>query len=630
MLTAEELYQSILYRAADIYEVDYEDVERDIGQQFDPIVRFMAGALASELERVYHHLHDTEGRLQKRLANVLLPEYFHLPKPAHALATARATSDAFIINETTSFIKESEEEDDFNNIAFTPLFPTKILPAEVKFIATEQNLIDTNQQTRMRRKSSGEMPEEIHKIAIGFEASESILDWAGASLFFDLKGNSKEVAEKERLFAALAGSKCFFHGHEIRLKSGINENKLILEDHLNGNEKLQREVKARYQRHFLTFTEDDVPKTEPIEPQAFLRKWYTNSGLPEGEINNQITKITNDNQKPLYWLEVILAKPVEIVQAASRLSARLNVFPIVNRRLNGNGKGDHHWLRTNSIKWVALKPEEDFLSIRKVYEEKAPEYPIFTFKPFADFKEERKPSYTLRYGGVGRWDDFNAWQRLSYVVNLLQDNYKQNELLQEAAASLSLEDVHHLLGKRISTTVQEEQPTKDIYVLLHAGVATGVRVRVEYWTSIGAGANNISAKSSLKCISKLKTSFDEDSIALISATVDGSDPLNSTQQLEAMKGVLLSRGRIVTREDVKVFCKTFLGEKLAEVEIKDGVGVDPRFDFGMTRLLEVKLTASKKAVKEDWDGICQQVQLLLEQKSTSSIPIRVEVTNRMD
>ena len=93
--SAESLYKSILYRAADIYDVEYEDVERDIGQNFDPIVRFMAGACASELERVYQHLHDTEGRLQKRLAKILLPEYFHLPQPAHALATAITTNDEY-------------------------------------------------------------------------------------------------------------------------------------------------------------------------------------------------------------------------------------------------------------------------------------------------------------------------------------------------------------------------------------------------------------------------------------------------------------------------------------------------------------------------------------------------------
>ncbi|MFT6727848.1 MAG: hypothetical protein ACJAV7_002305, partial [Flavobacteriales bacterium] len=35
--TSAELYKSILYRAADIYEVEIDDVERDIGQNFDPI-----------------------------------------------------------------------------------------------------------------------------------------------------------------------------------------------------------------------------------------------------------------------------------------------------------------------------------------------------------------------------------------------------------------------------------------------------------------------------------------------------------------------------------------------------------------------------------------------------------------
>jgi len=165
--------------------------------------------------------------------------------------------------------------------------------------------------------------------------------------------------------------------------------------------------------------------------------------------------------------------------------------------------------------------------------------------------------------------------------------------------------------------------------MLHAGIATGIRVRVEYWTSKGAAANNIPAKSQLKCVSKSKTSLEPESIELISATVDGKHPLNSTQQLEAMKSVLLSRERIVTREDVKVFCKTFLTDKLVNVEVKDGVGTDPRFDFGMTRLLEVNLTASKKSLKEDWEGICQQVQVLLEQKSTSSIPIKVKLTNKL-
>jgi len=622
--TKEDLYRDILFRAADIYDVNYEDVERDLGQQFDPMIRFMAGALSSELELTYQHLNATEGRLQKRLAQVLLPEYFHLPQPAHALAKARASSDAFVMDETTSFIKEIEEED-YSTVAFTPIFPIRILPAEVQLILTENQVIDVNNQARFRSRSKQKEIEEVRKIVIGFEASESIVDWEGASLFFDLKGSNLEGVDRALLFAALKQVKCVFHKHELNVQNGILESNLILEDYLNGNERLHQTIRARYERHFITFSETDIPEVEPVEPQIFFHDWFHKMGLEEGEINNRISKLNPDLNKPMYWLEIELGKSVEINQIASRLSIQLNVFPVVNRRRHGHAKGEHHWLRTNSIKWVALKPEEDFLSIRRVYEDKPPDYTTFTFKPFADFKEERLPSYTLRFGGVGRWDDFNAWQRLAYVVGILQDNYKQDELIEAAAGSLSLEDIHHLLGKRISKTAQEETPTKDVYVLLHAGIKSGIRVRVEYWTSKGAEANQIPAKSILKCISKLKASFEPDSIELITGAIDGKKPLNSTQQLEAMKSVLLSRGRIVTREDVKVFCKTFLGSKLLKVEIKDGVGTDPRFDFGMTRLLEVNLMASKKAAKEDWEGICQQVQLLLEQKSTLSIPIKVQL-----
>jgi len=320
---------------------------------------------------------------------------------------------------------------------------------------------------------------------------------------------------------------------------------------------------------------------------------------------------------------------VDVADVAERLRIRLNVFPVVNRRLNGIEKGGHHYLKDNSIKWVALKPEEDFLSIRRVYEEKPPEYPDFKYKPFAEFREERTPTYTLRFGGVGRWDEFNAWERLAYIVRVLSENNKQEEIIEAAARSLSLEEMHQLLGKKISKEAADEKPTKDIYVLLHSGVQSSLRVRVEYWTSIGSKANNVPAKSKLRCLSKEKSYFDKGSLELISTSSDGREPLNSIEQLDALKSTLLSRGRIVTREDVKGFCRSMLNDKLQSVEVKDSVGADPRFDFGMTRNLKVLLTPSKMAKNADWDGIGVQIQKLLEENSTASIPIIVEINQKV-
>ncbi|MEK7256679.1 MAG: hypothetical protein AAB316_18135, partial [Bacteroidota bacterium] len=302
---------------------------------------------------------------------------------------------------------------------------------------------------------------------------------------------------------------------------------------------------------------------------------------------------------------------------------RLNVFPVVNRRLCGNGSGEHHFLSNNALKWVHLQPAESFVSMRRVYEESPPAYPIFTYKPFADFKEESKPGYTLRLGGVGRWDDFNAWKRMAYLVSILQENYGHEELIMKAAATLSLEDIHHLLGRKIAETDVPQKPVSDIYVLLHTGITSGMRVRVEYWTSIGAEANGIAAKTPLRCTSKVASDLENETIELISATEAGADPLNRTEQLDAMKSALMSRGRIVTREDVIIFCKDHLRNRLSKVTVRDGVGTDPRYDFGMSRRLEVLLTPSKEAAREDWEAICQEIQQLLELKSSTNVPIYV-------
>ncbi len=620
-ITAEDLYRSILFRAADIYEVEYEDVERDLGQQFDPIVRFMSGALASELERVYRHLDDTESRLQKRLARVLLPEHYHLPVPAHALATARPSSESLIIDEITVFETEFAE-DDRTNICFTPVFPQKLLPAEVKMIATEKRLFSLGKRTKQRRKSRSAEGEEVSRVFVGFSAADLPVDWQGATLFFDLK--SGDDAEKDTFFSAVPGSRVRLQGIELQPRKGIAQNELILEDYLNGNEKLQRQIRAYYEHHFLTFADSEIEGITPESARDFLQKKFAGTKT-EKEFTEYFKSAGTAAESLLYRLEIDLAYPVSISNPATSLTVRFNVFPVVNRRLNGDKPGEHHYLRNNSIKWIALKPEEDFLAMRRVYEEKPPEYSLYTFKPFADFKEERKPSYTLRHGGVGRWDDYNAWQRLAYVVSILQDNYKHKELTEAAAGALSLEDVHRLLGKRISKTAVAEKPTRDIYVLLHAGVAAGMRVRTEYWTSRGEEANDISAKTILRCISKHKSEPEEETSCLLTAAGGGRAPLDSTQQLYALKSALLSRDRIVTREDVKVFCQSFLQEKAADIKITDGVGIDPRFNFGMTRLLEVNIRPATSAIKEDWGSLCRQIQKLLEAKSTSALPIRVQL-----
>ena len=630
MLTAEEIYKSILFRAGDVYEVDYEynDIERDVGHQFDPIVRFMAGALASELETVYQEMNESEGRIQHRLAKVLLPEYMFLPTPAHALARARTTSDPIIADETVAFeIVDEEDEEEAPGVAFSPVFPMKILPADIKVLATEYEIIDRGRRSAHRRAIKSEETQEVQQILLGIELDHTIEDWAGASLYFELRDIPEDEHANVLFYSALVEARCTLQGQPIRTSPGLESRELLVEDYLNGNQRLQERIRARYDRHYLTIQSDEVFLGDPISVEHKLIDWFnikdTDDDDDEAVSLKRLSQgMSIDLNKNLYWFEVKLSQPITIRNASSRLRIEINAFPVVNRRLNGKASGEHYYLRNNSIKWIHLTPAEDFLSIRKVYGIKPPNNPVFTFKPFADFKEDRSPSYTLRHGGIGRWDEYNTWARFSYLVRILSENYKQRELLDQTSGSLTLEELHHLLGERIDT-LQERSPSKDIYVLLHAGIDTNMRVIVEYWTSIGERANNLPIKSTMKCLSKHKTSFDSASLVLLTSPQEGKAGLSRTEQLSAMKHVLLTRERIVTREDVKSFCQNHLREDVLKVVVKDGVGSDPRYDFGLTRVLKVTLYPAPSSKSKDWDGIVTELGNLLENKSTLSIPIQV-------
>ncbi len=616
-ITSKEIYESILFRAADEWGIDSDDIDRDIAQRFDPIVRFLAGACASELEQVYQYINRSEMRIQERLVRILLPEHLHLPKPAHALIKCDAISEDIIVNETTGF--QIKDDDSVREVNFSPVFETRILPVKLEFLATNHDVINLNKRAASKLKSKEESVIEFSKLLIGFSISGEVNDWIGASLYFDLLNNQKDPNDKSKFFANLKGVKCYLNGKYIFTETGLSKVDYILEDSVNGNEKLHQEVRTRYERQFLRFasTPEQWDSTQLYTIGDKLKNWMQDA--KDEMVFNEYPDTA------LHWIEIHFPQSMIFDQFEKRISVLFNVFPALNRKLCGAANGEHHYMNSSTLKWIHLQPKDSFLAIRRVYEEKPPEFKVFLYKPFSEFKEEKLPSYTIRHGGVGRWDELNAWQRLSYVLSVLQENFSHQEILNKSADALSLEELHQLLKKKIENSKEEKKPDKDIYVLLHSGLQGNLRVRLEYWTSIGAEGNGIYANQKLNCITKESISLQSNSIFTLSETEGGRNALNGTEELDALKTALLSRGKIVTREDLKMFCKDFLSDKINNLEIMESVGSDIKFGDGIMRILIVLLTINPKYNKLDWEGICQQMELLIFQKSTNTIPIKVLV-----
>jgi hypothetical protein len=615
--TAQSIYQNILRRAADEWGIETDDAEKSIGQNFDPLVRFLAGACAHELESVYAHLNETELRLQDRLSRLLLPEYLQHPRPAHALVTAAPYRHLLDMDETLSLLRKTDEGETF---AFAPIQPTRLIEADLKVVVAEGQILDLRKKSIPRLKSDKMEPDTFSTLLLGIETPLMSSEWQGISLCFDLK-NSVDISEKTRFFQHLSQAKIELNGHSVSVQSGFPHVEATMTQELNGDERTRHRVRMAYQHRFLTIWAPQnaemllQPPTERV-----LRGHLSHYRLSEAAVTAQLNLVGEKiNESVLTWLKIQLPRALGIRDLEARLSIRFNVFPVVNRRLCGIHQGEHFFVQNNSIKCVHIQPEEPFAGIRVVRNESV--HQNLTFRPFSQFRESSEPTYTIRYGGAGSRDNYRAWQRLAYLSGVLRDEYKQQEWIQKAGTALSLEEMHQLLGKKISAIDSKQETFQDIYILLHSGFSgNGTRFRVEYWTCRGAAANRIMAQSSL---TTSNSDLETNSIEFVTTTEGGMDAPNELSRMETLRGMLLRRDRIVTKEDVKSFCREELREQILGVVVRSVIGQDPRFQFGMTRLTEVVLTPNPNVEVENWESVCNRLQLMLEEQSFSAVPFKV-------
>jgi hypothetical protein len=119
--------------------------------------------------------------------------------------------------------------------------------------------------------------------------------------------------------------------------------------------------------------------------------------------------------------------------------------------------------------------------------------------------------------------------------------------------------------------------------------------------------------------------LETNSIEFVTTTEGGMDAPNELSRMETLRGMLLRRDRIVTKEDVKSFCREELREQILGVVVRSVIGQDPRFQFGMTRLTEVVLTPNPNVEVENWESVCNRLQLMLEEQSFSAVPFKVSI-----
>ena len=149
---------------------------------------------------------------------------------------------------------------------------------------------------------------------------------------------------------------------------------------------------------------------------------------------------------------------------------------------------------------------------------------------------------------------------------------------------------------------------------------------VEFWSTKATGANKI--KPGQKLTVYEGSDIKSDSVVLMTPTIGGRDKLDTGDRLNAYRRTLLSRGRVVTAEDVKVLCYEHFGKSVDQVEVSRGIMKGEAVNTGFVRTIDIHISLSKRMTPftaEEMKFLVDDLNIKLKEQSMNNMPYRIFV-----
>jgi hypothetical protein len=248
------------------------------------------------------------------------------------------------------------------------------------------------------------------------------------------------------------------------------------------------------------------------------------------------------------------------------------------------------------------------------------------YKPFHSFGSEtaNEEGYMIRHGGVARFDSRDAKETINHLIDLIRDERASFALLGTDLISSELKQLDQIISrlKQRFEAIDVVSDDSNSYLILNCN-SNFERANVQFWTTSGELANSIRSNSKLTI--QNGSDLDTNSVIMITNSFGARQKLSKEDKLNRLRRMLLSKGRIVTKEDIKALCFEHFGTELSEVEIKKGVYLDPSPGKGLVRSLDIFLTLDKqnKFTDDELEQKVDELKIRLQQQSINLLPFRV-------
>ena len=575
---------------------------------FDPLVNLLLEACAVEFEKLGQELHGTQARLIERLATLLNPDVLDAPRPAHAVARARAREPRVLLPADAQFAFEPPtvgRQAAGQPLFFSPLQATRLVDGTVQVLATDDTVwqLAPTGQKRLVAQALLPVPAEHRRLWVGLSLPAEAalpdeltfyLDWlnepARAAYLAFVPGAQWQLGE-----VALATSQ------ELDApEAATNPGELDGEyDYLR---RIEQQIRALYAPSFVRVALPPgalaayVPRPYPAELAAALGDAPGLAALSQ----------------PLRWMEVRFAHALPPA-ALAQLTCALNCFPVLNRRLH-----KVLYRLQPALNLFPLVSEEPFLAVRDVYSLSNVSFRATTLR---DLTEGATDTYTLRTHGVGRFDTRTSREALRELLELMRD---ESQAFAAAGTDFiggvlrELDQNMARLEERLDQRRAAEQPVP--FLLLRP---KDVRdsVYLEYWSSSGAVANRLPAGSQLR----VQDGFYVEDVRLLTTTAGGRERPSPEERTYALRRNLLARNRLVTLADIKAACWAELGQHLAAVQVEKAFQPGATPTAGFVRCIRVQLTplATSRFSPAEWLHAAEALQATLSGQSALNLPYEV-------
>lgn len=579
--------ERLLDRALDLWGIEDE-------RQLDPVVDLLLEAVAFESFQLEETLARADAALLGRLSRLLIPQKWMLPRPAHGLLSVHPKSgehlmelspyDHFSVNRVVQGVKSPP-------LFFTPLYATQLLDAQIRY-----RLWGTQLEELGRRRCYTEQ---------AFAEENRLGDH---TLYLGIQIAEENLVHTDRLRLAILPER----GELLPFLSEIQafdacEHPLVIQS--------QNIPEASYEGHYVQdLKEHYCHYLYEIELQESKVSCSLTSLFPK--LKEELHEL-HDVASQLYWIRLEFPAVFTLDDMAS-MGVHLNTVPVINRKLI---RKLHSLEREGRILSLSTSDQGHFLSIESLEDNLGKVY----IPRERSYEAGALGVYSLYFGDLERFDASDAQRQLRRVLQLVREEGNAFSAVDNssfASVLKELQDRLTTLEKTVGKMQSESGPSKAF--LMTMPEAEAEHLALSYWESTGGLANGLSPQDIIQSLEPDK--FDSASIRLRTKTKGGRAAETEDMLIAHLRYGLLSKERIVTREDVKSYLKHRLGITLKQVDLRDGVTISQEPNKGLVRCTDVFLELVKQGTElneEEQAHLSSRLETELKERSVAHTTYKV-------